>query len=108
MNSFFKIQYLSLNSSFYIISKQNIKYIIIFVFILIKLFLQDYKSRPLIVSADNKIFLDSDNKLYRIAYEFLISIADPIHRPTLMHYYKLTKYSLYTAMVLQYDPGIKI
>ncbi|KRW98627.1 P-loop containing nucleoside triphosphate hydrolase [Pseudocohnilembus persalinus] len=65
---------------------------------------EDYKTRPIIIDPDKGIHLEVDNQLYRIAYEFLISIADPIFRPTHIHYFKLTKYSLYTAMVLQYHP----
>ena len=74
----------------------------------------------------NIIFLETFNNMYRTAYEFLIAIvqtnfyskkADPVNRPTLIHEYVITKYSsiyfsecytllysLYTAMVLKYDP----
>ncbi len=64
----------------------------------------DHVKRPLYITEDNHIFLETFNSLYRIAYEFLISISDPLNRPQFIHEYKLTKFSLYTAMVLQYDP----
>ena len=41
----------------------------------------DYEKRPIWVTSDNKIFLETFNKLYRQAYEFIISIAMPISRP---------------------------
>ena len=31
------------------------------------------------------IYLETYHPLYRIAYEFIISIADPLERPTLIH-----------------------
>jgi DNA excision repair protein ERCC-3 len=36
--------------------------------------------------------------LYKAATEFLIAIAEPVSRPTYIHEYMLTPYSLYAAM----------
>ena len=36
--------------------------------------------------------------MYRDATEFLIAIAEPVSRPTYIHEYVLTPYSLYAAM----------
>ena len=64
----------------------------------------DCEKRPIVVTPEGVIYLETFGKLYRIAYEFLICIAEPINRPSMMHVYKINKYSLYTAMVLHYDP----
>ncbi|EGR32554.1 hypothetical protein IMG5_077910 [Ichthyophthirius multifiliis] len=65
---------------------------------------QDYENRPLFLSPDGYIFLETFSPLYRTAYQFLISIAEPIQRPLTVHKFVMSKYSLYTAMVLQYQP----
>jgi DNA excision repair protein ERCC-3 len=41
----------------------------------------DWEKRPIWITKDNKIFLETFNNLYRYAYEFIISIAMPISRP---------------------------
>ncbi|KAL4490344.1 hypothetical protein ABPG72_004383 [Tetrahymena utriculariae] len=65
---------------------------------------EDYRERPILICPDGIIFLETFNPLYRVAYQFLISIGEPVQRPLSMHKFTLTKYSLYTAMVLQYEP----
>lgn len=35
--------------------------------------------------------------MYKVATDFLVAIAEPISRPTFIHEYRLTKYSLYAA-----------
>jgi len=61
---------------------------------------EDHQNRPILVSPDLKIFLETFNPLYRSAFEFLITIAEPLNRPQFFHEYILTKYSLHSAMVL--------
>jgi DNA excision repair protein ERCC-3 len=53
---------------------------------------------PLWISPDNHIFLEATSPLYRIVTDFLIAIAEPVSRPTFIHEYLLTKYSLYAAV----------
>ncbi|XP_050529653.1 general transcription and DNA repair factor IIH helicase subunit XPB isoform X2 [Daktulosphaira vitifoliae] len=58
----------------------------------------DHSSRPLWVAPDGHIFLESYSPVYRHAHDFMIAIAEPVCRPTHLHEYKLTAYSLYAAV----------
>lgn len=41
--------------------------------------------------------MEAFSPVYKNATEFLIAIAEPVSRPSHIHEYKLTKYSLYAA-----------
>ncbi|KAM4858967.1 general transcription and DNA repair factor IIH helicase/translocase subunit XPB [Thomomys bottae] len=58
----------------------------------------DHASRPLWVAPDGHIFLEAFSPVYRYAQDFLVAIAEPVCRPTHVHEYKLTAYSLYAAV----------
>uniref|UniRef100_A0A6G3ME51 General transcription and DNA repair factor IIH helicase subunit XPB (Trinotate prediction) n=1 Tax=Henneguya salminicola TaxID=69463 RepID=A0A6G3ME51_HENSL len=58
----------------------------------------DHMSRPLWVTPDGHIFLESFSPVYKHAHDFLITIAEPVSRPEFIHEYKLTAYSLYAAV----------
>uniref|UniRef100_UPI00358F3B35 general transcription and DNA repair factor IIH helicase/translocase subunit XPB isoform X1 n=1 Tax=Myxine glutinosa TaxID=7769 RepID=UPI00358F3B35 len=58
----------------------------------------DHKSRPLWVAPNGHIFLEAMSPVYKYAHDFLIAIAEPVCRPTTIHEYKLTAYSLYAAV----------
>ncbi|XP_010178352.1 PREDICTED: TFIIH basal transcription factor complex helicase XPB subunit-like, partial [Mesitornis unicolor] len=58
----------------------------------------DHASRPLWVAPDGHIFLEAFSPLYKYAQDFLVAIAEPVCRPTHIHEYKLTAYSLYAAV----------
>ncbi|XP_004777842.1 general transcription and DNA repair factor IIH helicase subunit XPB [Mustela nigripes] len=58
----------------------------------------DHTSRPLWVAPDGHIFLEAFSPVYRYAQDFLVAIAEPVCRPTHVHEYKLTAYSLYAAV----------
>uniref|UniRef100_A0A915IAE6 DNA 3'-5' helicase n=1 Tax=Romanomermis culicivorax TaxID=13658 RepID=A0A915IAE6_ROMCU len=58
----------------------------------------DHASRPLWVAPDGHIFLESFSPVYKLAHDFLITIAEPICRPEFIHEYQLTAYSLYAAV----------
>ena len=58
----------------------------------------DHKNRPVWVTPDRRIFLESFSPLYRQAYDFLIAIAEPVSRPQCIHEYILTAHSLYAAV----------
>nr|KAF6494759.1 ERCC excision repair 3, TFIIH core complex helicase subunit [Rousettus aegyptiacus] len=58
----------------------------------------DHASRPLWVAPDGHIFLEAFSPLYKYAQDFLVAIAEPVCRPTHVHEYKLTAYSLYAAV----------
>lgn len=47
---------------------------------------------------DGHIFLEAFSPVYKYAQDFLIAIAEPVCRPTHVHEYKLTAYSLYAAV----------
>ena len=44
----------------------------------------DHASRPLWACADGRIFLETFSPLYKQAYDFLIAIAEPVCRSTLI------------------------
>lgn len=46
---------------------------------------------------EHRIILEAFSPDYQQASEFLGTIAEPVSRPTHIHEYKLTKYSLYAA-----------
>ena len=58
----------------------------------------DHVNRPLWVSSNGHIFLESHSPLHELAQDFLITIAEPVSRPTHVHEYRLTPYSLYAAV----------
>lgn len=57
----------------------------------------DHEQRPLWIGNDCVIFLEAFNSHYKVASDFLVAIAEPLSRPTFIHEYRLTKYSLYAA-----------
>ena len=58
---------------------------------------KDHESRPIWIGQDCVIFLEAFSPHYKVASDFLVAIAEPLSRPTFIHEYKLTKYSLYAA-----------
>lgn len=58
----------------------------------------DHMSRPLWVASNGHIFLESYSPLHELAQDFLIAISEPVSRPTHIHEYRLTPYSLYAAV----------
>ncbi|KAJ8102255.1 P-loop containing nucleoside triphosphate hydrolase protein [Lipomyces tetrasporus] len=59
----------------------------------------DHTSRPLWINPlDGRIILESYSPLAEQAQDFLVTIAEPVSRPTHIHEYKLTPYSLYAAV----------
>jgi hypothetical protein len=57
---------------------------------------------PLFIMPDNRIIVFTQSPIYKKVYHHLKAICEPLHRPKLVHEYKITKFSLYTAMVLHY------
>ena len=59
----------------------------------------DHASRPIWISpGDGRIILESFSPLAEQAQDFLVTIAEPISRPSHIHEYKITAYSLYAAV----------
>lgn len=59
----------------------------------------DHFSRPIWISPnDGRIILESFSPLAEQAQDFLITIAEPISRPSHIHEYRITAYSLYAAV----------
>lgn len=59
----------------------------------------DHASRPLWISPnDGRVILESFSPLAEQAQDFLVTIAEPISRPSHIHEYKITAYSLYAAV----------
>lgn len=59
----------------------------------------DHASRPIWISPnDGRIILESFSPLAEQAQDFLVTIAEPVSRPSHIHEYKITAYSLYAAV----------
>lgn len=59
----------------------------------------DHSARPIWISpSDGKIYLESFSPLSEQAQDFLVTIAEPVSRPSFMHEYKITTHSLYAAV----------
>ncbi|AOA61137.1 RNA polymerase transcription factor TFIIH holoenzyme component [Komagataella phaffii CBS 7435] len=59
----------------------------------------DHASRPIWISPnDGRIILESFSPLSEQAQDFLVTIAEPISRPSFIHEYRITAYSLYAAV----------
>ncbi|CDR37648.1 CYFA0S01e14114g1_1 [Cyberlindnera fabianii] len=59
----------------------------------------DHTSRPIWISpSDGRIILESFSPLAEQAQDFLVTIAEPISRPSHIHEYRITAYSLYAAV----------
>ena len=57
----------------------------------------DHAQRPIYVTSENEILLEAFSAMYAQAYDFLITIAEPVSRPEFVHKYVLTQNSLYSA-----------
>lgn len=51
---------------------------------------------------DHTIIVFTQSPIFKKIYNHLKSFSEPIYRPKFIHEYKITKFSLYTAMVLHY------
>ncbi|KAI8902933.1 P-loop containing nucleoside triphosphate hydrolase protein [Globomyces pollinis-pini] len=58
----------------------------------------DHLLRPLWVSTDGRIILESFSPIAKQAEDLLLAIAEPISRPKNIHEYKLSEYSLYAGV----------
>ncbi|KOS17987.1 putative DNA repair helicase [Escovopsis weberi] len=66
---------------------------------------KDHKNRPLWIDPlKGRIILESFNPLAEQAQDFLITISEPLSRPTFMHEYALTTHSLYAAVSVGLSP----
>eukprot|EP00457_Paulinella_chromatophora_P002510 gb/GEZN01002515.1/.p1 GENE.gb/GEZN01002515.1/~~gb/GEZN01002515.1/.p1 ORF type:complete len:816 (-),score=68.18 gb/GEZN01002515.1/:8-2359(-) len=66
-----------------------------------KLYLKpDHELRPIWLCPNAHIFLETYSRLYKLAYDFLIAIAEPVARPKRIHEYRITDNSLYAAASL--------
>jgi len=63
----------------------------------------DHDMRPVWVSGDKRILLETFSPIYKQAYDFLVTIAEPVSRPEIVHEYRLTQYALYAAVALGLD-----
>eukprot|EP00002_Diphylleia_rotans_P021912 TRINITY_DN4274_c0_g1_i1.p1 TRINITY_DN4274_c0_g1~~TRINITY_DN4274_c0_g1_i1.p1 ORF type:complete len:811 (-),score=199.36 TRINITY_DN4274_c0_g1_i1:136-2568(-) len=59
---------------------------------------QDHHKRPLWITPDCRIFVETHSELYQEAYDLLIAIATPICRPSNIHEYAITPSSLQAAV----------
>ena len=59
---------------------------------------KDHSARPLWIAPDGHIYLEAFSAIVEQAQDFLVAISEPVSRPTYIHEYKLTPYSLYAAV----------
>ncbi|PKS10182.1 hypothetical protein jhhlp_001932 [Lomentospora prolificans] len=65
----------------------------------------DHKNRPLWIDpAKGRIIMESFNPLAAQAQDFLVTIAEPLSRPSFIHEYALTMHSLYAAVSVGLSP----
>ncbi|KAI0023198.1 DNA repair helicase rad25 [Xylariomycetidae sp. FL0641] len=65
----------------------------------------DFKSRPIWIDPQRgRIILENFNPLAEQAKDFLITVAEPLSRPTFLHEYSLTPHSLYAAVSVGLQP----
>ncbi|KAI6191482.1 General transcription and DNA repair factor IIH helicase subunit XPB [Aphelenchoides bicaudatus] len=58
----------------------------------------DHENRPLWITPEGNMFVESFSPMYQAAHNFLVTVAEPVCRPEFVHEYKLTAYSLYAAV----------
>eukprot|EP00039_Didymoeca_costata_P030669 m.30818 g.30818 ORF g.30818 m.30818 type:complete len:815 (+) comp8244_c0_seq1:331-2775(+) len=68
----------------------------------------DHAKRPIWVTHGGRIYLETFSPIFKQAYDFLISIADPMNRPERIHEYQLTPSSLYAAALTGRTPELMI
>lgn len=67
---------------------------------------RDHYNRPMWIDPDRgRIILESFSPLAEQAQDFLITIAEPLSRPSFMHEYALTTHSLYAAVSVGLNPA---
>ncbi|KAI8962496.1 DNA repair helicase rad25 [Daldinia sp. FL1419] len=65
----------------------------------------DFKSRPIWIDPQRgRIILENYSPLADQAKDFLITVAEPLSRPTFIHEYALTSHSLYAAVSVGLQP----
>ena len=64
---------------------------------------EDHENLPTVILENHHLLVFTECPTYKQIYPYLISFSEPIYRPKVLHEYKITKFSLYTAMVLQYS-----
>ncbi|KAJ1615010.1 RAD25-like protein [Cryptosporidium canis] len=60
----------------------------------------DHDLRPMWVFPDGQIIIETFHQSSNAACEFLVTVAEPLSRPELIHEYQLTIFSLYAAVSL--------
>ncbi|KAI0145710.1 DNA repair helicase RAD25 [Hypoxylon sp. NC0597] len=65
----------------------------------------DFKNRPIWIDPQRgRIILENFSPLAEQAKDFLITVAEPLSRPTFIHEYALTSHSLYAAVSVGLQP----
>ncbi len=64
----------------------------------------DHQNRPLWIDGWGRLILESFHPLAPRVQDFLVTIAEPVSRPTFLHEYKLTTHSLYAAVSVGLNP----
>nr|ANM86246.1 DNA repair helicase XPB1 [Stygiella incarcerata] len=64
---------------------------------------KDASVRPLWVSPDGHVYLEKSSPIYSKAYDFIVTIAEPLSRPKHIHEYLITRFSIFTAVSIGID-----
>ncbi|KAL8303843.1 hypothetical protein RB594_002924 [Gaeumannomyces avenae] len=64
----------------------------------------DHQDRPLRIDGWGKLYLENFHPLAPRVQDFLITVAEPVSRPTFIHEYRLTAHSLYAAVSVGLTP----
>jgi DNA excision repair protein ERCC-3 len=64
---------------------------------------ENHAEKPLWISKNGHIFLETSSGSYLQMTDFLIAIAEPVSRPEHIHEYILTRYSLYAAVSVKLE-----
>jgi DNA excision repair protein ERCC-3 len=62
----------------------------------------NHEQLPILILPDNNLLVYTTCPCYKTIYNYLISFSEPVNRPRSIHEYRISKFSLYTAMVLEY------
>ncbi|MES1913701.1 MAG: hypothetical protein MHM6MM_005869 [Cercozoa sp. M6MM] len=57
----------------------------------------DHEARPIWITKDRTVYLETWSQLYQVAYDLLVAISEPRSRPEFVHEYEITVFSLYAA-----------
>jgi DNA excision repair protein ERCC-3 len=68
----------------------------------------DHQLRPLWVTTDKRLFLEKNSSICQQAFDFILTIAEPLHRTKSFHEYRITSNSLCSGISNGFSTNIII